>query len=63
MKSEFSFIWKEVEVGLHSFISELDGSGELHTMAAVPLGKEPLILTELEPWMAPRTCPDILGKR
>ena len=46
MSSEFSFIWGEVEVGLCSFISELDGSGELHTMAAVPLGKEPLIHTE-----------------
>jgi len=63
MKSKFSFIWVEVEVGLHSFISELDGSGELHTMAAVPLGKELLIPIKLEPWMGPRTCPHILEKR
>ena len=50
-------------MGLQSFISELEGSGEIHTMAAVLLGKEPLIPIELEPWMGPRTCPDILEKR
>jgi len=63
MKSESSFILEEVDVRLHSLISELDGSAELHTTAAVPLGKEPLIPIELEPWMVPRTCPDILEKR
>jgi hypothetical protein len=63
MKSEFSFIREEVEARLHSFISELDGSGELHTTAPVALRKEPLIPTELEPWMVPRTCPDISEKR
>jgi len=38
-------------------------SGQLHTLATLPLGKEALVPIGLGGWLSPRTSPDVVARR